>query len=359
MNTLFRGSLFFAVAVSALTACSSAPADKDPTSPPDLGDETGTVAQADSIARPISTSPLAWGEIARATFSPRAQFRAYTFDGEAGQAVSLYADGLRGLDTVIYVYRLSARTGRPFGRAIAANDDAAQEFSISGGAINPYSSSIVDLRLPETRAYALVVTTYGQRGSGDAEVVGKSAGGIVKVTLAQLEQSPASYDGKKIEVTAEPDGSLLRCTKMACSQANPCCNACGSGFAIGTLAGSKRIALEGAGGAQWGCSGNECTQACNPFPSKTPGDYVLRGTFQVRSEFEHALVVDSFRAAACHKGGCSGQVCSGQPGVVTACGWRPEYACYRAATCEAQADGHCGWTRTPQLQACLAAPPNN
>ena len=55
----------------------------------------------------------------------------------------------------------------------------------------------------------------------------------------------------------------------------------------------------------------------------------------------------------CYVGGCSGQVCSDQEGVITTCEWRDEYACYQTATCERQADGQCGWTQTPELLACL------
>lgn len=58
-------------------------------------------------------------------------------------------------------------------------------------------------------------------------------------------------------------------------------------------------------------------------------------------------------AQECFRGGCSGQICSDQPGVISTCEFRPEYACFKTATCEKQADGHCGWTQTPELQACL------
>ena len=60
--------------------------------------------------------------------------------------------------------------------------------------------------------------------------------------------------------------------------------------------------------------------------------------------------------SSCNIGGCSGQVCSDRPpeDIVTTCEWREEYACYREATCERQADGECGWTETPELQECLA-----
>lgn len=64
-------------------------------------------------------------------------------------------------------------------------------------------------------------------------------------------------------------------------------------------------------------------------------------------------------AAACVTGGCSGTVCQAADAepAMTTCEWRDEYACYREATCERQADGACGWTQTDALAACLASPP--
>jgi len=61
---------------------------------------------------------------------------------------------------------------------------------------------------------------------------------------------------------------------------------------------------------------------------------------------------------ACIKTGCSGTVCA-EPGneVMTTCEFKPEYACYRQAACERQADGACGWTQSDELTACLANPP--
>jgi eight-cysteine-cluster-containing protein len=60
---------------------------------------------------------------------------------------------------------------------------------------------------------------------------------------------------------------------------------------------------------------------------------------------------------ACYVGGCSGEVCSDRPDVVTTCQYRPEYACYRGAVCEEQVEGDCAWTETEELNACLANPP--
>lgn len=57
--------------------------------------------------------------------------------------------------------------------------------------------------------------------------------------------------------------------------------------------------------------------------------------------------------AACYRGGCSGQLCTDKPDMVSTCEWREEYACYKDAVCERQANGQCGWTESAALNACL------
>lgn len=54
----------------------------------------------------------------------------------------------------------------------------------------------------------------------------------------------------------------------------------------------------------------------------------------------------------CIKTGCSNQICADET-VVTTCEYSPKYACYQKATCERQADGHCGFTKTKELMSCL------
>lgn len=61
-------------------------------------------------------------------------------------------------------------------------------------------------------------------------------------------------------------------------------------------------------------------------------------------------------AAPCIKTGCSGIICADEE-LMSTCEYKPEYACYQDARCERQGDGACGWTETPELQACLADPP--
>lgn len=55
----------------------------------------------------------------------------------------------------------------------------------------------------------------------------------------------------------------------------------------------------------------------------------------------------------CYVGGCSSQVCSDKPDMVSTCEWREAYACYSGATCERQSNGACGWTMDAELIACL------
>lgn len=59
----------------------------------------------------------------------------------------------------------------------------------------------------------------------------------------------------------------------------------------------------------------------------------------------------------CYVGGCSSQICSSNPDIASTCEFKPEYACYREATCEVQPGGACGWTPSAELSACLANPP--
>jgi hypothetical protein len=58
-------------------------------------------------------------------------------------------------------------------------------------------------------------------------------------------------------------------------------------------------------------------------------------------------------AKACFRGGCSNELCGDAP-QVSSCIYRPEYACYQAATCELQPDDTCGFTADATLTSCLA-----
>ena len=56
----------------------------------------------------------------------------------------------------------------------------------------------------------------------------------------------------------------------------------------------------------------------------------------------------------CFIGGCSREACTADQAAASPCIYKPEFACYREATCEPQPDGACGWTPTSELTACLA-----
>lgn len=78
------------------------------------------------------------------------------------------------------------------------------------------------------------------------------------------------------------------------------------------------------------------------------------GKARTVSQF-YLRATDEVVAKTCIKTGCSGQICSDESRITT-CQFLPEYACYQTATCEAQADGECGWTETAELTSCLANP---
>ena len=65
-------------------------------------------------------------------------------------------------------------------------------------------------------------------------------------------------------------------------------------------------------------------------------------------------------SGACVPAGCSQTICADAndaQNIVTTCEYRADYACYKTARCERQADGKCGWTQTTELASCLAHPP--
>jgi len=65
------------------------------------------------------------------------------------------------------------------------------------------------------------------------------------------------------------------------------------------------------------------------------------------------LKVENTQPKMCFPTGCSGQICS-DTGVITTCEWRPEYDCYRSASCSTQSNGDCGWVMDDELRRCLA-----
>ena len=79
-----------------------------------------------------------------------------------------------------------------------------------------------------------------------------------------------------------------------------------------------------------------CGSKSNPAPAPAPGE--------------------PGGAKTCMKTGCGGTICASEE-MMSTCEFKPEYACYKTATCEWQANGGCGWRESPDLTACLANPP--
>lgn len=108
-------------------------------------------------------------------------------------------------------------------------------------------------------------------------------------------------------------------------------------------------------------------RACGPVPSLVAIPLVCtNGRWQRPPSGAHEPA-----AGVCRPTGCSREVCSDDAGVrsstaeegaratdediISACEFKPEYACYRKARCERQASGECGWTITQEARACIAA----
>ncbi len=97
--------------------------------------------------------------------------------------------------------------------------------------------------------------------------------------------------------------------------------------------------------------------------SVTPGKISTRQYTDAEYRFTFTVMPQTTAPAPsnpkgkCYVGGCSAQVCSDSPNIVSTCEYRAEYACYKTATCERQTSGECGWTQTASLTMCLAHPP--
>ena len=115
---------------------------------------------------------------------------------------------------------------------------------------------------------------------------------------------------------------------------------------------------------------DECAAAAYPVMAARTTDIVQSGgeSYPERCAVpdgrtfvnERQTPQDGMTFNGCAVAGCSGQVCVSAEeagGIVTTCEFRAEYACYREASCEPQADGKCGWTQTSALKKCLADPP--
>jgi hypothetical protein len=61
--------------------------------------------------------------------------------------------------------------------------------------------------------------------------------------------------------------------------------------------------------------------------------------------------------SACVIGGCGGSICTDRatPPPLMRCKLTREQHCFKTlGNCRVQANGHCGWTNTPEIAQCLA-----
>jgi len=106
----------------------------------------------------------------------------------------------------------------------------------------------------------------------------------------------------------------------------------------------------------------ECAEAGYPIMESYPEQCATPDGRTFINEEQQQTSNDGLglQANGCAVAGCSGQLCvsADEAGdVVTTCEYRAEYACYKEASCEPQANGKCGWTMSNELRTCLANPP--
>ncbi len=100
--------------------------------------------------------------------------------------------------------------------------------------------------------------------------------GYQVATLDEIEAHMEAWDGVRVMLCEPLEIGPLLCTKMACSQVNPCCNQCGAGYRFDSWVGVSAGQAEGL----WGCSGDDCSQTCAPFDGPSVGaDRCYFGTF--------------------------------------------------------------------------------
>ena len=80
--------------------------------------------------------------------------------------------------------------------------------------------------------------------------------------------------------------------------------------------------------------------------------YEPNGLTMQASNFYLKLEAENKISKQCIKTGCSSQLCSDEP-VMTTCEYRPEYECYKTATCSRQSNDDCGWEMNNELLDCL------
>jgi hypothetical protein len=113
-------------------------------------------AAGDASRRPVLLGELSAGEVAEADLSPSQRYVGWTVVGREGVAVRVEVGQVDadGVDPVALLYRANP-DGQPFGPAVAFDDDGGDGLD-----------AVVELRLPETRRYAIIVRAFDISASG-------------------------------------------------------------------------------------------------------------------------------------------------------------------------------------------------
>ena len=97
-----------------------------------------------------------------------------------------------------------------------------------------------------------------------------SATGSKVLSVNQVWQDAASYDGKTVQIKGHViPGDNVACTRRACTPEEKCCNTCGASTQLVAPAkepgGQQTILLVGEyRGKPIGCRGDECSLNCQP-----------------------------------------------------------------------------------------------
>lgn len=300
------------MAVVALAGC-AADLDKAPASDGELDDLV--IESADLRADRIDTTfrgELAWDELQIETLTRRVPYHTWIFWGTAGRSAFIDLASREGDDMFVALY---VQSGNGY-RLIALNDDC------YSGTLN----ACLDVVLPEGDHdhYLVLASTYSYIRRGIP-------------TPATYHLRLSCRDGRCNDDDAMACGSrgLPECSRgMYCAFPAGQCGADDRGGRCELVPYACAEIYE----PVCGCDGrnypNPCAAAQHGISVASSGE----------------CPVDS----ACEVSGCSGQLCvEAGADIVTTCEWREEYACYRSASCERQADGRCGWTDTAELRACL------
>lgn len=105
--------------------------------------------------------------------------------------------------------------------------------------------------------------------------------------------------------------------------------------------------------------GNEKITLTGVEPANLPGKKIADADYRFIITVSKTTSANSnagspVASGGCYVGGCSSQICSEDPGAISTCEFKEEYACYKTAKCERQTNGQCGWTETAELNMCLA-----